>query len=320
LRFLGGHADRKAEDIGAMPDNLFALSTLPPAAPAESDYDALLRTVTGTARGRWFLAEYARRNRNADTRLVLGAIERMERVFRGEQGRQLRQDTRTEQLDMAKAITQAPTNAESAGASADEEPPNTTDVFTAAQRLQEVAWTMRERGMDVSICDQVAELSGTVLQAPALRGATRERTEKLGDVLRHLERRIETMLAEDVDAELFARSSGQTAAADKKSETIAHAPTAPVLSEAPISDAGLPNADEASSASFGEVVAETELTWTDETAGVAQSSERDSAASSALPTPRPPSTPEQPPLARTRKDPLAAIKSLSDEERLALFT
>jgi hypothetical protein len=92
------------------------------------------------------------------------------------------------------------------------------------------------------------------------------------------------------------------------------------LSEAPISDAGLPKADEASSASFGEVVAETELTWTDETAGVTQSSERDSAASSALPTPHPPSTPEQPPLARTRKDPLAAIKALSDEERLALFT
>ena len=35
-----------------------------------------------SARGRWFLEEYARRNRNADTKLVLSAIERLERLVR----------------------------------------------------------------------------------------------------------------------------------------------------------------------------------------------------------------------------------------------
>jgi hypothetical protein len=45
---------------------------------ADSDYDTILAAVMETARGRWFLHEYARRNRNADTGTVLAAIGRIE--------------------------------------------------------------------------------------------------------------------------------------------------------------------------------------------------------------------------------------------------
>ena len=38
---------------------------------ADSDYDSILRAVMETARGRWFLHEYVRRNRNADTSTLL---------------------------------------------------------------------------------------------------------------------------------------------------------------------------------------------------------------------------------------------------------
>ena len=44
-----------------------ALSTVPPEPPADTDYDAICAAVTATARGRWFLEEYAKRNRNSDT-------------------------------------------------------------------------------------------------------------------------------------------------------------------------------------------------------------------------------------------------------------
>ncbi len=44
----------------------------------DGDYEAILNAVMETARGRWFLAEYARRNRNADTRLLLDALARLE--------------------------------------------------------------------------------------------------------------------------------------------------------------------------------------------------------------------------------------------------
>jgi hypothetical protein len=41
------------------------------------DFDLIEAAVMETARGRWFLREYARRNRNADTKVVLDAVERL---------------------------------------------------------------------------------------------------------------------------------------------------------------------------------------------------------------------------------------------------
>jgi hypothetical protein len=45
------------------------------------DYEAIEAAVMDTARGRWFLAEFARRNRSADTSLLLTAIERLEALL-----------------------------------------------------------------------------------------------------------------------------------------------------------------------------------------------------------------------------------------------
>jgi len=41
------------------------------------DFDTIEAAVMETSRGRWFLKEYARRNRNADTQLVLEAVARL---------------------------------------------------------------------------------------------------------------------------------------------------------------------------------------------------------------------------------------------------
>jgi hypothetical protein len=49
----------------------------PPGIP-EEDYDAIEAAVMETARGRWFLMEFARRNRTADTKVLLEAIQRLE--------------------------------------------------------------------------------------------------------------------------------------------------------------------------------------------------------------------------------------------------
>jgi citrate lyase beta subunit len=43
----------------------------------DGDYDAILSAIMETARGRWFLSEYARRNRRADTDAVLSALNDM---------------------------------------------------------------------------------------------------------------------------------------------------------------------------------------------------------------------------------------------------
>jgi hypothetical protein len=60
----------------------FAMPSLVPPPLSASDYEAIEAALLQTSRGRWFLAEYARRNRHADTGMLLGALERLENVVR----------------------------------------------------------------------------------------------------------------------------------------------------------------------------------------------------------------------------------------------
>lgn len=55
-------------------------SNAPPTRLTEVDYDSVEAAVMETARGRWFLSEYARRNRAADTTSVLEALNRLEEI------------------------------------------------------------------------------------------------------------------------------------------------------------------------------------------------------------------------------------------------
>src|SRR4029077_7891549 len=67
-------------DESVMTDDVFALSPISARAvqPSEEDYEAISDAFMETSRGRWFLGEYAKRNRNADTRMVLDAVARIE--------------------------------------------------------------------------------------------------------------------------------------------------------------------------------------------------------------------------------------------------
>src|ERR1700761_1703981 len=66
-----------------MAHQAFALSPIAARAtlPSEEDYEAIREAFMETARGRWFLDEYAKRNRNADTRMVLDAVARIEQTM-----------------------------------------------------------------------------------------------------------------------------------------------------------------------------------------------------------------------------------------------
>jgi hypothetical protein len=184
-----------------MAEEPFALSTIPPPPLVEGDYDAICATVRQSARGRWFLDEYARRNRNADTGVVLAAIERLETVVQGSRDREAYQSMRGDLLEMARtiAVTRAEVAESKAEPRADEKPaerrpPAGADVFAMAERIQDVAWTMRERGLDPRTCEQIETLATTILSASALRDPNDHRTRKLGEVLQYLERRIDQML------------------------------------------------------------------------------------------------------------------------------
>ena len=50
----------------------------PPQGVSEADYEAIEAAVTETVRGRWFLSEFARRNRSGEMRQLLDAMGRLE--------------------------------------------------------------------------------------------------------------------------------------------------------------------------------------------------------------------------------------------------
>ena len=53
----------------------------PPADISDADFDTIEAAVMESARGRWFLVEYARRNRHADTQVLLAALARLEEAM-----------------------------------------------------------------------------------------------------------------------------------------------------------------------------------------------------------------------------------------------
>jgi hypothetical protein len=73
-----------------------ALAVIPPDALSDNEYRTLCEALAESARGRAFLAEYARRNRHADTEALLAAIARIEATMRAEASavQRLRDDLR----------------------------------------------------------------------------------------------------------------------------------------------------------------------------------------------------------------------------------
>src|SRR5580700_1722199 len=147
----------------AMADEAFALSPISARAaqPSEQDYEAISEAFMETSRGRWFLGEYAKRNRNADTRMVLDAVERIEQTIVA-QGQSAAESGLTEALS---AIRHAVNEAEAAAAvavenlAADE---NLAPIRKGARIIREISWRWREIGADGRICDLLDSQVGAI--------------------------------------------------------------------------------------------------------------------------------------------------------------
>ena len=182
--------------------------TLP---PSEAEYDAICAAVMETNRGRWFLSEYARRNRQADTQVVLSAIERLESVIRSEPATQSIDRVRFDLIEMAKAI--ARTKAEIAAIKPDTEHHGkigvateeldsivrvteraTSAILAASEQIQEIAWTMREQGIEVQFCDQLDARATDIYTSCSFQDLTGQRIHKVIEAMRFLENRINAMI------------------------------------------------------------------------------------------------------------------------------
>src|SRR3984957_9784596 len=146
-----------------MADEAFALSPISARAslPSEADYDAISQAFMETSRGRWFLGEYAKRNRNADTRMVLDAVERIEHTIAAQ-----KQEAADDGLDEAlAAIRGAADQAQAAAASAVEGlalEDNLAPVRKGARIIREISWRWREIGADGRICDLLDSQVGAI--------------------------------------------------------------------------------------------------------------------------------------------------------------
>ena len=136
-----------------MADDAFALSPISARAsmPTEADYEAICNAFMETARGRWFLGEYAKRNRNADTEMVLDAVARIEATLAIQNA--AAHHSLAEYLpDIAELIADARRRVLEALPQNDMRPA-TEPIQRAAGILRDVAWTLRESGADTRVCD-----------------------------------------------------------------------------------------------------------------------------------------------------------------------
>jgi chemotaxis regulatin CheY-phosphate phosphatase CheZ len=194
---------------------------------AEADYDIIESAVMETARGRWFLAEYARRNRTADTQVLLEAIGRLEQSVVRDREVQDVDRLRFDLIEMAKAITRTKTEISSIAPSEGSETDltvasealdaivrtterATSDILEAAENVQEAAWTLREEGASAAMCDELDRRATEIYTACSFQDLTAQRTSRIVETLRYLEGRINAMIeiwgGADEDAEVRERS------------------------------------------------------------------------------------------------------------------
>src|SRR3954464_13333739 len=130
-----------------MADEAFAISPISARAvePGEADYDAISAAFMETSRGRWFLGEYARRNRNADTRMVLDAVARIEENLAAQ--KQAVPDDRLPAALQAirHAVNEGKDAAAHAGARTEQ---SLAPIRSAAQTIREILMRLREIGAD----------------------------------------------------------------------------------------------------------------------------------------------------------------------------
>jgi hypothetical protein len=139
----------------AAADEAFALSPISARAtlPSEADYDAIREAFMETARGRWFLGEYGKRNRNADTSMVLDAVARIEATIAAQ-----KQAPTNELPDTLVLIRGLLSDAKASAArtmSGSDAEEALAAVNKGTRIIREIAWTLREYGTDARICDML---------------------------------------------------------------------------------------------------------------------------------------------------------------------
>ncbi|MDP3256426.1 MAG: hypothetical protein Q8S58_02840 [Bosea sp. (in: a-proteobacteria)] len=159
---------------------------------SETDYEAIEAAVMETARGRWFMAEYARRNRHADTQQILGAIHRIERVVGTQSAQPMAESGIAEataliadlRIDLERISGRAEDRASGLAARIDAV---AGTILQATESIQEVAWNLREAGAGENLCDKLDQHAAEIAAATAIVDGTVQQIDKIADTIAMLD-------------------------------------------------------------------------------------------------------------------------------------
>jgi len=191
----------------------------------EAEYQTLEQTLMESDRGRRFLKEFLNRHKTPETTEILTAIGRLERMMTRQRKVPDLDKIRLDIADMHEAIER--TKAEIANIKAEGEESNrfvdasheldaivtqtegaTQSILEAAEQIQEKAWVLRENGADDAVCDDIDAKATEIFMACSFQDLTGQRTNKVVQVLRYLESRINLMIniwgIEELDADATA--------------------------------------------------------------------------------------------------------------------
>lgn len=148
-----------------MANEAFALSPISAraASPSDADFEAIREAFLETSRGRWFLDEYTKRNRNADTAMVLEAVARIEGSLAAQKAEQKQQEQQEQQVpqssnELPEAMAAVRAIVAAARASVATALAGTAfeDALAPSRKcarvIREIAWGLRESGADGRIC------------------------------------------------------------------------------------------------------------------------------------------------------------------------
>jgi hypothetical protein len=158
----------------------------------QNEFDDILDAVMESPRGRWFLAEFAARNRTADTERILAELGRLQIAPTGD-----RPGAASPAFEEPPPASPAPapdsglilvaTQELDAIVTATESA--TAKILTAAETIQSLAAALRAAGALPAHCDSLDQEANTILMACAFPDITGRPADNLVHTLRGLEQR-----------------------------------------------------------------------------------------------------------------------------------
>jgi hypothetical protein len=328
-----------------MADEAFALSPISARAamPSEADYDAISAAFMETSRGRWFLSEYAKRNRNADTSMVLDAVARIEANIAAQK------DAAPEHAsaEVLAAIRETVDDARAAALGSAAVDESLAPIRNGAQVIRETLLRLREIGVGGRIYD-VMDSQVSAIEAGCSQIASIDAKAALSAAFDLIDQRINGFAGDDAEPSSVLETPAPAPALVDEQPPAATAGFVPPSASAPAEDVAattqieiaVPEADIAHDEAVLDLIAlemaapdfdEPDIAGTDVIA--ANSAEPDIVSQAAEPPQPEPAPLPQPSLGASliasgivlrpdtsAIDPLAPIRRMSQAEKIAFFS